>query len=270
MIRREWEDDWVLFPQPEHARISGVLAEAWGAGDFSRPEPWDDVLRATYEHDLGWTEWEKAPTLNADRQPAHFTETPVDVNFDIFRNGVHVIYSGGYPYSAALVSRHASNVYSGILRGWVRPVTPEEKSKLSAYVEEQEERQAAICREINEGGGGSGKDEAVTLEDVNRHGKFVTAMDTISLVLCNGWNHRNRLQQVPVGPSEEDGLADIALDLADPHTLRVSPWPFSRDCVEATARGRRIPREPFDSDEDLHAALRDAPMFEMTYRLMPG
>ncbi len=268
MIRREWEDDWVLFPQPEHARISGVVAEAWGSGDFARPEPWDDILRATYEHDVGWTDWEKAPTLNADHLPAHFTETPVDVNFDIFRKGVQNVYSRGYPNAAALVSRHAANIYMGILGGvGARPLSPEEKSKMSAYVAEQEERQAEICREINEG---AGKDEAVTLEDVNRHGKFVTAMDTISLVLCNGWNHRNRLQQVPVGPSEEDGFADIALDLADPHTLRVSPWPFSRDCVEATARGRRIPREPFDSDEDLHAALRDAPLFEMTYRLMPG
>ncbi len=271
MIRREWEDDWVLFPQPEHARISGVLAEAWGSSDFARPEPWDDVLRATYEHDVGWTDWEKAPTLNADRLPAHFTETPVDVNLDIFREGVQNVYSRGYPHAAALVSRHAGNVYRGILqRAGARPLSPEEEDKIRAYVTEHDERQAEICREINEGAGGAGKDEVVTLEDVHRNGRFVTTLDTFSLVLCNGWTHRKRLQEAPVGPSEEDGFTDIALDLTDPFSLRVSPWPFSRDCVEATARGRRIPREPFDSDEDLHAALRDAPLFEMTYRLMPG
>ena len=102
MIRREWEDDWALFSQPEHARVSGVVAEAWGSRNFARPKPWDDVLRATYEHDVGWTEWEKAPALNADRLPANFTETPVELNFDIFRKGVQNVYSRGYPNSAAL------------------------------------------------------------------------------------------------------------------------------------------------------------------------
>ncbi len=269
MIRRDWKDDWVLFGQPEHARISGVLAEAWGAGDFGRPEPWDDVLRATFEHDVGWWDWEEAPTRNTDRQPAHFTETPVDVNFDIFRKGVNIVYSRGYPYSAALVSRHAGNVYIGILRGaGARIKSPDEQDKIRAYVAEQEERQAGLCREINERAE-EGTEEGVTMDNVHRNGRFVTTMDTLSLVLCNGWTHRTRLEEVPVGPSGGEGFAELALELADPYSLRVSPWPFSRDSVEATARGRRIPRESFDSDEDLHAALREASPFEMTFRLTP-
>ena len=192
----------------------------------------------------------------------------MDVNFDIFRKGVQNVYSRGYPNAAALVSRHAGNIYRGILqRAGARPLSPEEEDKMRAYVAEQDERQAEICREVNEG---SGSEEAFTMEDVDRNGKFVTTLDTISLVLCNGWNHRNRLQEVPVGPSEEDGFTDIALDLTDPFSLRVSPWPFSRDSVEVTAHGRRVPRRPFDTVEDLHAALRDAPPFEMTFRLTPG
>ena len=267
MIRREWEGDLLIFGQPEHARLSGLVAEFWGSENFLRPEPWDDVLLATYEHDGGWTEWEEKPTLNPEGAPAHFTETPLKVNFEIFRCGARKVYDQGCPYAAALISRHASNVYAGILRGWVRPVTPDEQADLQGYVAEQEGYQAEICDEINER---VGESNTVTLESVSRNGKFVTAMDTISLVLCNGWNHRNRLQNVPRGPSEEDGLSDIALDLVDPFHLRISPWPFSVDSIETTVRSRRLSQKEFKRDSDLHAALMDAPPHEMTFRLTPG
>ncbi len=267
MIRREWEGDFVLFTQPEHARISGVLAEHWGSGDFVRPEPWDEVRLAAFEHDNGWREWEEAPTINADGLPTHFTDPPPKQNFQIFRKGVDRLYEEGHPYAAALVSRHAANVFSGILRGWVRSVSPEKEGELKPFVAEQERRQAEICKEMNER---AGSGEAVSLESVSRNGGFVTALDTISLVLCNGWTHRNRLHQVPVGPAEEDGRVDIALNLVDPFLLQITPWPFSSDSLEVTAHGRRIPQAPFDTEEDLHAALKEAPPFEMTFRLTPG
>ena len=109
MIRREWEGDFVLIPQPEHARLSGVLAEHWGAGEFVRPEPWDEVLLATYEHDEGWVEWEKRPTLDADHFLVNFNRTPLEVTIDNFRRTVEKAYTKGRPYAAALAGRRSQN-----------------------------------------------------------------------------------------------------------------------------------------------------------------
>lgn len=267
MIRREWEGDLLIFGQPEHARLSGLVAENWGAGDFVRPEPWEDVLLATCEHDGGWEEWERKPTLNSEGAPNHFTETPLEMNFEIFRRGAKKIYTQGHLYAAGLISRHAANVYSGILRGWVRPVTVDEQTQLRDYIVEQEAYQEKICDEIGLLRSETGN---VIMKTLSRNGKFVTMMDTISLVLCNGWNHRNRLQEVPIGSPELDGLSEIALDLVDPFNLRVSPWPFVVDSLEMTIYGRRLSESKFESNSELHSALLDASPHEMTFHLTPA
>ncbi len=262
MIRKEWEGGFLVFTQLEHARICGVLAESWGTGDFCRPEPWSEVLLATYEHDNGWQEWEENPALNADGLPTHFTETPLEVNFDIFRRGVDRLCGERHPYAAALVSRHAANVYAGVRR--VRAVTPEEETRIDAYIAEQGERQRGICDELS---GRPGYERAATPEGVHRNGRFVTTLDAFSLVLCNGWTHMNRLREVPV---RADDFTDICLRLETESSLRVTPWPFGGDPVEVSARGRLLPSTPFESQEGFSAALRRAPSREIAFRLTPG
>jgi len=282
MIRREWEGDFVLIPQPEHARLSGVLAEHWGAGEFVRPEPWDEVLLATYEHDEGWVEWEKRPTLDADHFLVNFNRTPLEVTIDNFRRTVEKAYKKGRPYAAALVNRHAINVYELVLS--LRGLGPEEEAKIHDYVSELEGRQAEIFREL---AGQPEFERAMTDEAVHRNGRFVTVLDLLSLILCNGWTHLDRMAGVPMG---EDHFGDIGVKWADPGgpdpggpdpvgpgpvspigmCLELTPWPFSRDSLEGSAQGLRIPGHPFDTEEDLHAALREAPPFEMSFRVIPG
>jgi hypothetical protein len=262
MIRREWEGGFLVFAQPEHARISGVLAEHWGAGGFQRPEPWAETLLATQEHDNGWQEWEENPALNAEGLPAHFTETPLEVNFDIFRRGVSRLYGEGHPYAAALVSRHAANVYNAVRR--VRPVTPEEEARIDAYIAEQDEKQSELSRELVDR---PGYERAATSEGIHRNGRFVTTLDAFSLVRCNGWRHMNHLAEVPVGV---DDFTDISLQLENEKSLRVSPWPFNRDSVEVSAHGRLLPSSPFPTVETFHAALNEALSKEIALRLTPG
>jgi len=267
MIRREWEGDFVLIPQPEHARLSGALAEHWGAGEFVRPEPWAEVLLATYDHDEGWVEWEERPTLDADHFLVNFNRTPLEVTIDNFRRTVEKAYEKGRPYAAALVNRHAINVYELVLS--LRGLAPEEEAKIHAYVSELEAGQAEILRELTDQ---PGFERAVTNEAVHRNGRFVTVLDLLSLILCNGWTHLDRMAGVPMGG---DYFGDIGVKWADPAgptgmCLQLTPWPFNRDSLEASVQGLRIPGHPFDTEEDLHAALREAPPIEMNFRVIPG
>ncbi|MFQ5913924.1 MAG: DUF3891 family protein [Nitrospinota bacterium] len=262
MIRRDWEGDWLLISQPEHARLSGLLAEHWGSEDFFRPEPWQEVRVATFEHDNGWRDWEKRPALNADGAPAHFTETPLDVNFDIFRRGVKRLHDQGNPYAAALVSRHAANVYASVRR--VRPVKPQEEAEIDGYIAEQEGWQGEIGRELI---ARPGYERAATKEGIYRNGRFVTTLDAFSLVLCCGWALLDRFQEVPVG---EDGFTPLGIELVDGVVLRVRPWPFDCAALEFPARGRRLPSSPFRTTSDFHTALEQTPPTEIVFRVTPG
>lgn len=262
MIRREWEGGWLLILQTEHARLSGFMGGHWGSGDFIRPGPWEEALLAAAEHDNGWREWEERPGLNAEGAPAHFTETPLDENFNIFRRGVKRLYDQGHPYAAALVSRHAANVYAGVRS--VRSVNAEEAERIGAYIAEQEETQAAIRREL---AGRPGLERFLAQDCIRRNGRFVTTLDALSLVLCCGWSHVRRLREVPVG---EDGFTHLDLRLGDGVHLHVTPWPFDRDDLTFSARGRRLSARPFPSPEAFRAALERAPVAEVVFRLTPG
>jgi hypothetical protein len=37
---------------------------AWGNKDFGAVAPFEDVCLAAEQHDIGWLNWEAAPTLN--------------------------------------------------------------------------------------------------------------------------------------------------------------------------------------------------------------
>src|SRR5580704_13220134 len=46
MLRMESETGWWLIRHPDHARLAGAFAAAWGNELFRRPEPRDRVLPA--------------------------------------------------------------------------------------------------------------------------------------------------------------------------------------------------------------------------------
>ena len=140
---------------------------------------------------------------------------------------------------------------------------------LDVYILELEAGQAETCRELI---GRPEFKQAVTKEAVHRNGRFVTALDLFSLILCNGWTHLDHMKEVPVGV---DSFGDVGVKWVDPPgpdgmCLQVTPWPYPRDSLEVSLEARRILRRPFDAEEDLHAALREAPPFEMSFRLIPG
>jgi hypothetical protein len=47
----------ILALQIDHSRVAGFFAAHWGNKDFDRPSPYDSVVLAAGEHDIGW--WNK-------------------------------------------------------------------------------------------------------------------------------------------------------------------------------------------------------------------
>ena len=112
MLFREEDGAVVAVSQPAHAWLSGQLARAWGNDRFAPPAPREEVCLAAELHDLGWFDWETAPSLDPETgRPYDFRRLPKAGHTGLWRTGVRrARLFGRLP--ALLVSLHADTIYS--------------------------------------------------------------------------------------------------------------------------------------------------------------
>src|SRR5271170_7316932 len=92
--------------QPTHAWISGQILRAWHE---RLDEP---LLLAGEQHDIGWLDWEMAPTFNPEtRRPHLFREIGAAVHSPMWRQGVERALAAWGPHVALLISRHGGVIY---------------------------------------------------------------------------------------------------------------------------------------------------------------
>src|SRR5579871_4444328 len=73
MIRLASETGWWLITHPDHARLAGAFAAAWGNDTFLRPEPRRQVLEGIATHDDGWALRDAAPQITRAGLPSAFS-----------------------------------------------------------------------------------------------------------------------------------------------------------------------------------------------------
>src|SRR5579871_5502682 len=73
MLRMETETGWWLITHPDHARLAGAFAEAWGNDLFRRPEPRERVLYGIATHDDGWAARDAHPSVTREGKPSAFS-----------------------------------------------------------------------------------------------------------------------------------------------------------------------------------------------------
>ena len=73
MLRMESETGWWLITHPDHARLAGAFAAAWGNDQFRRPEPRARVLYGIAAHDDGWAARDAHPTITSQGKPSAFS-----------------------------------------------------------------------------------------------------------------------------------------------------------------------------------------------------
>jgi hypothetical protein len=69
----ETETGWWLIRHPDHARLAGAFAAAWGNEQFRKPEPRERVLFGIATHDDGWVERDAHPTITRQGKPSAFS-----------------------------------------------------------------------------------------------------------------------------------------------------------------------------------------------------
>ena len=263
MIRRALDGHWLCISQPEHARLAGAMAGAWGRPPFLPPVPRTEVLRAVAEHDNGWAEWEAAPGLDPTAGgPFHFIEMPVADHLAIWRRGVQRMLERN-PYAGLLVSMHGA----ALMRFRLDPAarTPEaERAAVRTFLAEQERLQAALRQGLAMR---SRYREAVASARLTANFRILQFLDALSLLLCCGARERQTFTGVPLGEGQRRTEIEFTPD-AEGATL--TPYPFTADPARLAATGRLLPSTPLPDLAALHAAWGEAPERSLTFTLRSG
>jgi hypothetical protein len=229
--------------------MCGQLGRAWGNDRFGHVEPREEVCLAAEQHDTGWLEWERAPTLDpATGLPHTFASAPYTVHL-----AIHAAWSralaGQSRYAALLVSLHHASFFSrpgplGRLR--------EGGQRISAFLEELAGLQQELRATLDVDG-----------EELERNRRLVRTWDGLSHDLLLELAPRVR-SGVPSGA----GLVDVSVGRSGGvHTLE--PWPFRDETVVVRTEGRLL-RGTFADEEAMRQALAGAPWVELAYELRPG
>lgn len=235
---------WTAITQPAHAWLAGQVARAWGNARFAAPEPLEDVVLGTAQHDVAWSDYDRHPPLHAEAgRAASFIEAPTRERHLIWHDAPDRVIAQS-PWAALLVSLHGTNIHTR----YVDPATlpAGEAALIARYLDEQRALQDRLIALL-------GTDRA----RAERQGELLFCLDALSLSLCHGWPER----ELPA----VDGTA-VRCRPTGQREATLEPWPLGTDRLELTLRARTF-TERFADEAALHAALAAAPYREVAFIL---
>jgi len=245
MIRKDIESGWILINQNDHARLSGEIMGYWGNGEFSQPEPRDEVLFAIREHDSGWREWDSSLRVNSVTQfPMNFLEMDSYEQAEIW-NRCFRRHSEEHPYASALIALHFGKLNEKSLnKNSNNGAAKASNAEIIKFVSEM--------LNINI----SSLDLNYLAEDVQVNLRHVQIGDVISLALCHGWSSIE-ITDVPLDYNNVQG-ATISLKSKDGINYVLSPYPFAEPLIRFQVKGRRLDQKKFASDDELREKLNES------------
>jgi hypothetical protein len=260
MIRRDYEGGLLLIPQTVHSWVSGQMALRWGNEQFFRPEPWEALTFTAAQHDNGWAEWELAPRIRADGRPVSFMEMALEEHFVIWQRSSERMQVTNL-YGALLVSMHATDLYQRRLANDTRGDTPEMRSRIRDFIEEQRGFQTRLRETMADHpryGPALAEDR---LEDAFR---LLQVWDWLSLLLLMGPVTSNMVEDVPV---TSDKRISISLQARNQRTIVLDPFPFDQAPFPVRADGRWLAQRTFGHNALFRRALEEAQLIELEFWL---
>lgn len=259
MIFQRRGDGLLAVTQPDHGRLAGLIARAWG-GSAWRPEPWGPVELSAHHHDDGWAAWEGAPTLHPDGTPVDFLTLAAPERVEIYRRGVEMMAEVD-SYAGVLTSMHVTGLFLGRYRpGHTRAIDqldPGDRALVARFVAEQE----------------AWRQEAVAGLDATRlwaQYHLIQAFDMLSLTLCMRAGAELEGLSFDHVPFEagEDPIAMRVHRSGD--RLVLSPWPLATDKAVVDVDAHLLPSTHFPDVEAYRKALRTAPVEHLEFTLVRG
>jgi hypothetical protein len=236
MLFRTEPSGVLAISQPTHAWISGQILRAW-ANELDEP-----LLLAGEQHDIGWLDWETAPTFNPQTGRPHlFREIGAAVHSPMWRQGVERALGAWGAHVALLVSRHGGVIYRRYTDR--HRISEADAAAAQTFLETQAPLEAAWAKTL-------GLDAAA----LQKQTMLVALSDTLSLALCGELKTPIDVE-APNARGETEALRLIerpghAFDFV------LSPWPFRKDVLDVEGEARPLPAGRFDNEAAMRIWLK--------------
>jgi hypothetical protein len=262
MLRKETETGWLLVTHPDHARLAGDFAAAWGNAQFRSPVPRARVLKAISHHDDGWIARDAHPAVTREGKPSAFSvelvgkysafeEIDLDQYLTVRQRAVQSMAADD-PYAALLVLMHT---YSLLTEHADRStIAAKDLPLLDRFLEHlqttRKQLRAAIDEDTNLA------PEEKSEEMIQEHFHLLQACDNLSLLSCVAYEKpANLLHPLPLkgGSSTEVKVIPVG-----PRRFQLAPWPFFEPELTFQLPARHVDGKTFASSEELTAAFDNA------------
>jgi uncharacterized protein DUF3891 len=264
MLRLESETGWWLVTHPDHARLAGAFAEAWGNDRFLPPEPRRNVLLGIRCHDDGWTGRDAMPQITREGKPSAFSTELVgkysafeEIDLEDYlavRDRAVRLMADEDAYAGLLVSMHTYNLLTE--RADRSTIRPEQLPLLDRFLVEQSKFQGELLRRVRSNEGFSEEEKSETR--IRDHFRLLQATDNLSLLSCVGFlGPATLLHPLPL---RDGGYAEVRVEPLGGRRFRLQPYPFSDKTLAVEFSARHVEGKIFTTASELQARFADAPI----------
>ena len=262
MLRMETETGWWLITHPDHARLAGNFAAAWGNAAFRKPEPRARVLKGIAQHDDGWSARDARPGITREGKPSAFSielvgkysafeEIDLEEYLAVRDRAVRLIAAED-SYAALLISMHTYNLLTE--HADRSTIAPENLPLLDRFLETQRELQSNLRAAIFADTTLAPQEKAD--QTIMEHFRLLQACDNLSLLSCVAYSEpAHLLHPLPLNNCE---TTEVQVFPVAPRRFRLQPWPFAEPELTFHFPARRVDGKTFASSADLTAAFSAA------------
>jgi hypothetical protein len=267
----ESETGWWLITHPDHARLAGDFAAAWGNSQFRKPEPRTRVLKGIALHDDGWAARDAQPSITRQGRPSAFStglvgkysafeEIDLEDYLNVRDRAVRIIAEQD-PYAGLLISMHTYNLLTA--HADRSTIAPDGLALLDAFLDRQRAYQGELRASI-------AADTSLTSverseQTVLEHFRLLQACDNLSLLTCVAYSSPAHLLH-PL-PRNDGGASEVQVLPLAPRHFRLTPWPFAETELTFSFPARHVQGKNFADSESLRAAFHKARVERLTVTL---
>lgn len=254
MLRLESETGWWLVTHPDHGRLAGAFAKAWGNERFLPPEPRGNVLLGIHCHDDGWAARDAKPQITRQGKPSAFSTELVgkysafeEIDLEDYlavRERAVRLMAEQDAYAGLLVSLHTYNLLTE--RADRTTIRPEQLPLLDGFLAAQRVLQQQLLGRIR---GDSFRAEETSDTRIRDHFRLLQATDNLSLLSCVGYREAATLLH-PL-PLRDGGYTEVRVRAEGEREFRLDPYPFSEARMMFEFPARHVEGKTLGSAEEL-------------------
>jgi Protein of unknown function (DUF3891) len=271
MLRMESETGWWLITHPDHARLAGEFAAAWGNAQFRKPEPRARVLKGIARHDDGWAQRDAHPCVTRQGKPSAFStelvgkysafeEIDLEEYLSVRDRAVRIVADED-PYAGLLISMHTHNLLTA--HADRSTIAPEGLKLLDAFLDGQRTYQGKLQASIASDNSLSAGEK--TDQTILEHFRLLQACDNLSLLTCVAFESPGHLLH-PLALNG-GGASEVSVIPIAARCSRLEPWPFPEREMHFAFPARHVAGRLFADSASLEAAFHAAAVEELTVTL---